>query len=172
MDRAEKEKLVAGLNETLGAAAVIVVTHYSGLNVAEMTELRRGMRKAGARFAVTKNRLTRRALEGTPYVELSALFTGPTAIAFSSEVTAAPKAAAEYAKRNEKLVILGGAMGETVLDAAGVKALAALPSLDELRARLVGTLTAPATKVARVLQAPGGQLARVFSAYGAKDDGD
>ena len=170
MDRAAKESWVADLGQTLRQAEVVVVTHYSGLDVAAMTELRRTVRDVGARFTVTKNRLTRRALAGTRYDGLSELFTGPTAIAFSTEVTSAPKAVAHYARKNDKLIIIGGAMGATLLSPDGVKALAAMPSLDELRARLIGTLKAPATKLAAVLQAPGGQVARVLAAYAAKNE--
>lgn len=166
MDRAAKKELVAHFHEVFSTTSVVVVTHYAGLSVAEATELRRQMRAAGASFKVTKNRLTRLALSGTPYESLQDLFVGQTAIAYSDDPVAAAKASVDFAKTNEKLVILGGAMGETRLDANGVKALASLPSLDELRGRLVGLIQAPATKVAGVLQAPAGQLARVFAAYG------
>jgi len=169
VDRTAKENWVTGLNQTLTAAEVVVVTHYNGMDVAAMTELRYSMREAGAQFTVTKNRLTRLALEGTRYGAISPLFDGPTAIAFSADVTAAPKAVADYARKNKNLIILGGAMGETILDADGVRALASLPSLDELRAQLIAVLLAPATKLAAVMQAPAGQVARVLSAYGEAD---
>ncbi|MDJ0951607.1 MAG: 50S ribosomal protein L10 [Alphaproteobacteria bacterium] len=169
MNRSEKEATVASLHQVFQDMALVVVTHQSGLTVAESTDLRRRMRDAGATYKVTKNRLTLRALEGTPFAGLASLFNGPTAIAFSTDPVAAAKVAVEFAKGNEKLVILGAGFGEEVLDANDVKALAALPSLDELRGKLVGLLQAPATKVAGVLQAPAGQLARVFSAYGSKD---
>lgn len=169
MDRTAKKELVAHFHEVFSKTSVVVVTHYTGLSVAEATELRRQMRTAGAGFKVTKNRLTRLALSGTPYEPLQDLFVGQTAIAYSDDPVAAAKASIDFAKSNQKLVILGGAMGETRLDADGVKALASLPSLDELRGKLVGLIQAPATKVAGVIQAPAGQLARVFAAYGAKE---
>ena len=166
MDRSQKEKLVASLNETLSAATSIVVTHQTGLTVAEVTELRRRMREAGAGFKVTKNRLARRALEGTKFEQLSALFKGPTAIAFSRDPVAAAKVAVEFAKKNEKLLIIGGGLGAQQLDAKGVNALATMPSLDQLRGKILGMLQTPATRIAGVLQAPGSKLARVFAAYG------
>ena len=169
MDRAQKQELVSSLKETFDASSVVVVAHYSGLNVAELTDLRNRMRDAGASFKVTKNRLTRLALEGTDKSEVSDLFTGPTAIGYSADPVAAPKVLSKFAKENEKLVILGGIMDSTLLDVDGIKQLASLPSLDELRGKLVGLLQAPATKVAGVVQAPAGQLARVFSAYGSSD---
>lgn len=169
MDRLEKEKTVASLNEVFSSTAVVVVTQNTGMTVAQLTDLRRKMREAGANFKVTKNRLTKLALRGTPYESLSDFLTGPTAIAYSDDVVAPARVAAKFAKANDQLVIVGGAMGQTVLDVGGVKALAELPSLDELRGKLVGLLQAPATKVAGVLQAPAGQLARVFGAYGSKD---
>jgi len=170
VDRAQKREVVSELNEVFANASAIVVTHYSGLNVAEITDLRRRMRDAGASFKVTKNRLTKLALDGTPYNEIADLFTGPTAIAYSDDPVAPAKVAVEFAKSNDKLIVLGGAMGETQLDQDGVKALAALPSLDELRGKIVGLVQAPATKVAGVLQAPAGQLARVLAAQGSKDE--
>jgi len=170
VDRAQKRQVVSELNEVFSNASAVVVTHYSGLNVAEITDLRRRMREAGASFKVTKNRLTKLALDGTPYGEIADLFTGPTAIAYSADPVAPAKVAVEFAKSNENLIVLGGAMGETQLDTDGVKALAALPSLDELRGKIVGLLQAPATKVAGVMQAPAGQLARVLAAQGAKDE--
>ena len=149
---------------TFEESAIVVVTHYSGLTVAELGVLRSQMREVGASFKVTKNRLTRLALEGTSYQSIDELFRGPTAIAYSADPVAAAKAAGGFAKTNDKLVILGGAMGDTRFDANGIKALATLPSLDELRGKLVGLIQAPATKVAGVLQAPAGQVARVISA--------
>ncbi|WCL55626.1 MULTISPECIES: 50S ribosomal protein L10 [Kordiimonadales] len=169
MERAEKQALVASLHEVFSDAASVVVVHYDGLTVAEMTNLRARMREVGASFKVTKNRLTRLALKGTEYEGIGDLLTGPTAIGYAADPVAAPKAIAAFAKENEKLRILGGGMGSTVLDINGVKALADLPSLDELRGKLVGLLQAPAQKLAAVTQAPAGQLARVFGAYGAKD---
>ena len=170
MERSRKEKIVNDLHDALESANMVVVTHNNGLTVAEATELRRSMRDAGASFKVTKNRLTRLALADTPYAGLADMFTGPTAIAFSEDVVAPAKVAVEFAKKNEKLVVVGGAMGENVLDVAGVKALASLPSLDELRGKIVGLLQAPATKVAGVVQAPASQLARVMGAYASKGE--
>lgn len=170
MDRPAKEQLVSDLHTVFEGSTSVVVTHYTGLSVAEMGDLRGQMREAGASFKVTKNRLTRLALTGTKYEGLSGLFRGPTAIAYADDPVAAAKAVVVYARKNEKLVVLGGAVGEDMLDADGVKALATLPSLDELRARLAGLLSAPATKVAGVLQAPAGQIARVISARSEQSD--
>jgi large subunit ribosomal protein L10 len=171
VDRAQKQALTDSLHQDLSDIVCLVVTHQTGLSVAEVTQLRRQMRGAGARYRVTKNRLMRRALEGTPFVGLAPLFTGPTAIAFSRDPVAAAKAAVEYANRNAKLTIIGGGLQGQVLDEAAVKALATLPSLDELRGRLIGLINAPATKLARLLQTPGGQLARVLAAH-AEASGD
>ncbi len=165
MDRARKEELVGELNGAFADAALVVVTHQSGLTVAESTDLRRRMREAGASFKVTKNRLVKLALVGTPYEGIADLFEGPTAIAYSADPVVAARVAVDFSKENEKLIVIGGAMAEDRLDEAGVKALATLPSLDELRGKLVGLLNSPATKVAGVLQAPAGQLARVLSAH-------
>ncbi len=170
MDRSQKEQLVAELNQTFGEVNLVVVTHQSGLTVSESTDLRSQIRAAGAGYKVTKNRLTRLALEGTKFEGMKDLFTGPTAIATSVDPVAAAKVCVDYADKNSKLVIVGGALGDQALDVEGVKALAKLPSLDELRGKLVGLLQAPATKVVGVLQAPAGQLARVMSAYGSKED--
>lgn len=170
MDRAQKEAAVAGLSQTFGQVNLVIVTQQSGLTVHESRILRRKVREAGASFKVTKNRLTRLALEGTKFQALQSLMTGPTALAYSEDPVAAAKVCVEFAKANEKLTIIGGALGEQLLDANGVQALAKLPSLDELRAKLVGLLQAPATKVAGVLQAPAGKLARVISAYGSQDE--
>jgi large subunit ribosomal protein L10 len=170
VDRTEKEKLVASLNHVLSDAVSVVITRQSGLTVAESTGLRRRMREAGAGFKVTKNRLARLALKGTPFEALSPMFTGPTAIAYSRDPVAAAKVAVEFANANEKLVIVGGALGTKALDPEGVKALATMPSLDELRGRMIGLLQAPATKIARVLQAPAGQIARVLKAHAEKGE--
>jgi large subunit ribosomal protein L10 len=170
VDRTQKEKLVASLNQALSSTAAIVVTRQSGLTVAEATRLRRRMREAGASFKVTKNRLARLALKGTPFEGLAPMFTGPTAIAWSQDPVAAAKAAVEFAKTNEKLVIVGGALGAKALDVAGVQALATMPSLDELRAKLLALLQTPATRIAGVLQAPAGQLARVLKARAEKGE--
>ena len=170
MDRAQKKELVAELNQTFEGAGLVVVTHQTGMTVGESSELRGQIRAAGAGFKVTKNRLTRLALEGTKYQTLQSLFTGPTAIAYSEDPVAAAKVCVEFANKNEKLTIVGGALGDKVLDVNEVKALAKLPSLDELRGKIIGVLQAPATKVAGVIQAPAGQLARVVSAYASKGD--
>lgn len=169
MNRSEKAEAIAELNRIFKDASLMVVTRQTGLTVQEVTDLRRKVRAAGASYKVAKNRLTLRALEGTPFKALGPLFRGPTAIAYSKDPVAAAKAVSAFAKDNEKLSIVGGALGENTLDVAGVQALATLPSLDALRARIIGLLQAPATKVAGVLQAPAGQVARVFSAYGARD---
>jgi large subunit ribosomal protein L10 len=170
VDRSQKEELVGSLNTALKDVACVVVTHQTGMTVEEVTELRRQMRAAGASFKVTKNRLARRALAGTKFERLSPMFTGPTAIAFSRDPVAAAKVAVEFANKNEKLRIVGGSLGAQQLDAEGVKTLATMPSLDELRGKLLGLLQTPATRIAAVLQAPGGQLARVLSAYAKKGE--
>jgi len=168
VDRTQKEDLVASLRATFEDTNMVVVTHYSGLTVTELGDLRGQMREAGASFKVTKNRLTRLALEGTKFEGLSDLFTGPTAIAYSEDSVAAAKVAVKFAKGNEKLVVIGGGLGSEVLDIDTVMALATLPSLDELRGKIVGLLNAPATRIAGVLQAPAGQVARVIGAYGSQ----
>lgn len=170
MNRSEKQDVVTALHQTFAESELVVITRSTGLTVAESTALRRRMREAGAGFRVTKNRLAVRALEGTRFASLADLFTGPTAIAYSKDPVAAAKVAVSFAKENEKLTVVGGAMGDQMLGPDGVMALATLPSLDELRARLAGMLQQPAAKVASVLQAPAAQLARVFSAYAAKSD--
>jgi large subunit ribosomal protein L10 len=169
MDRAQKAELVAELKQTFSETNVVVVTRNLGLSVAQSTQLRNKMREAGARYKVIKNRLALRALEGTPYAPISEMLTGPTAIATSSDPVAAAKIAVEFAKANDRLEIVGGAMGATLLDVNGVKALAELPSLDELRAKIVGLIQAPATKIVRTINEPAAKLARVFGTYGAKD---
>lgn len=170
MDRSEKQELVASLNRTFQTAGLVVVTRQVGLTVGEVTNLRGQMRAAGAGFKVTKNRLARLALAGTAYEPLNELFTGPTAIAFSQDPVAAAKVAVAFAKANDKLTIIGGALPGQVLDAAGISALATLPSLDELRGKIVGLLQAPAQKVAALAQAPAAQLARVLQAYADKGE--
>ena len=169
MDRAEKAELVAELKQTFSESNVVVVTRNLGLTVAQSTDLRNRMRNAGAAYRVTKNTLTLIALEGTTYAPLGGLLTGPTALATSADPVAAAKAAVDFAKTNDRLEIVGGAMGETVLDAKGVKALAELPSLDELRAKIVGLIQAPATKIARTINEPAAKLARVIGAYATKE---
>jgi large subunit ribosomal protein L10 len=167
--RAEKALVIDDLNAVFGRSGVVVVAHYKGLTVAELGVLRGQMRAAGARLRVTKNTLAKRALDGTPFAHLGDLFTGPTAIAVSSDPTAAPKVAVEYARRNDKLQIVGGGLAGTLLDPAAVRALAELPSLDQLRGRLVGLLNAPASRLVGVLQAPGAQIARVLQALADKE---
>lgn len=169
MDRAQKAELVAELNRTFSEAAVVVVTRNLGLTVAQSTDLRNKMRDAGASYRVAKNKLAKIASEGTAYTSVNDLLVGPTGLATSLDPVAAAKVAVEFAKTNDKLEIVGGAMGDTVLDVDGVKALATLPSLDELRAKIVGLVQAPATKLVQIVQAPAGQLARVMGAYAAKD---
>lgn len=164
MDRTQKEELVASFNDAFSSASLIVVTSQTGLTVAESTSLRKEMRDAGASFRVTKNRLTRLALKGTKFEHLSDLFKGPTAIAMSDDPVAAARIAVKFAEKNDKLVILGGGLDEQALDTAAVTALAKLPSLDELRAKLLGMIQTPATRLAGVTQAPAGQLARVLAA--------
>lgn len=171
MNRSEKAEAIAELNQIFKDANLMVVTRQSGLTVQEVTDLRRKVRAAGASYRVAKNRLMLRALEGTAFKSLGSMFTGPTAIAYSKDPVAAAKVIAAFAKDNEKLSIVGGALGENALDVAGVQALATLPSLDALRGKIIGLIQAPATKIAGVLAAPAGQVARVFSAYGAKEDG-
>jgi len=165
VERAAKRELVSTLNDVFSSTNVVVVAHYAGLTVADMQKLRTQMKQAGATVKVAKNRLAKIALEGTDVASISGLLKGPTLIAYSSDPVAAPKVAVNFAKANEKLVILGGAMGATTLNVDGVKALAVLPSLDELRAKLVGLIQAPATKIAQVVNAPATKLARVFGEY-------
>ena len=170
MDRAAKSELVTSLNGVFAKSAVVVVAHYKGLTVADMQKLRAQMKQAGATVKVTKNSLTKIALEGTDVASVQALMKGPTLIAYSGDPVAAPKVAVVFAKANDKLVILGGAMGKTALNPEGVRSLATLPSLDELRGKLVGLINAPATKLAQLANAPAAKLARVFGAYATKDE--
>jgi len=169
VDKAAKRELVGTLNDVFKTSGVVVVAHYAGLTVADMQKLRSQMKQAGASVKVTKNRLAKIALEGTDAATISGLLKGPTLLAYSTDPVSAPKVAVEFAKANDKLVILGGAMGATSLNANGVKALATLPSLDELRGTLIGLLQAPATKIAQLSTAPAAKLARVFGAYANKD---
>ncbi|MEZ5937674.1 MAG: 50S ribosomal protein L10 [Hyphomonadaceae bacterium] len=169
MDKAGKAEALEVLKGVFADSGVVVVTQYSGLTVAELTDLRVKLKGQGAGLKVIKNRLAKIALEGKGGDDAANLFSGPVAIAYSPDPVAATKVVAEFAKGNDKLVLVGGLMGDTVLDLNGVKTLASLPSLDELRGKLVGLIQAPATKIAGVLQAPGGQLARVVGAYAAKD---
>ena len=170
MDRAQKAEAVAQLKQTFQETGVVVVTRNLGMSVAQSSSLRIKMREVGATYKVSKNTLALIAIEGTPYANIGEMLTGPTALATSTDPVAAAKAAVDFAKTNDKLEIVGGAMGDTLLDANGVKALAELPSLDELRAKIVGLIQAPATKLAQVIQAPAAQLARVFGAYAAKEE--
>ena len=170
MDRAQKQESIESLKSVFADAGAVVVTHYMGLTVAEMTDLRLRLRKEGAAIKVVKNTLALKALDGKLGDKGEKLFTGPVAIAYGPDAVSAAKVAVAYAKENDKFKLVGGVLDQTnVLDEAGVRALATLPSLDELRGKLIGLIQAPATKVAGVLQAPAGQLARVFNAYATKD---
>lgn len=169
MDRAKKQAMVAELQETFESNNLVVLTHQSGLTVTEVSELRKQMREAGGSFKVTKNRLAKIALKGTKFEGMTDSFTGPTAIAVSKDPVAAAKIAVEFANKNEKLQIICGSLETEALDVDAVKFLAKLPSLDELRGKLVGMIQTPATRIAGVLQAPGAQLARVFSAYSSSE---
>ncbi len=170
VNRSEKEKLVVSLKSLFEDTNLMVVTRQSGLTVAESSDLRRRMREAGASFKVTKNRLARLALEGTKFAKLMPLFQGPTAVAMSDDPVAAARVAVRFAKDNDKLVIVGGALDDQELGIDRINALAALPSLDELRANIVAMLSTPATRIARVLNAPGAQVARVIAAYSEKGE--
>ena len=170
MDRAEKKEMVGQLHDVFAKSSVVVVARYSGLTVAQMQTLRKQMRAAGAKVQVAKNRLARIALDGTKVSSIGSLLKGPTLIAYSSDPVAAPKVATAFAKDFEKFVILGGALGATALNVDGVKSLATMPSLDELRAKLAGLLQAPATKLAQLSTAPAAKLARVFAAYADKSE--
>ena len=169
MDRSQKADAVAELKSTFGEVGVVVVTRNLGMSVKQSTDLRNKMREAGASYRVSKNKLAKIAAAETDYSVIADLLTGPTALATSTDPVAAAKVAIDFAKTNDKLEIVGGAMGKQLLDAEGIKALAALPSLDELRAKLVGLLVAPATKIATITQAPAAQLARVLNAYSEKE---
>ena len=168
MDRSQKADLVTELKQVFTETSVVVVTRNLGLSVAQSTDLRLKMRDAGAQFKVAKNRLALIALEGSKYSPIGDLLTGPTALATSIDPVAAAKVAVDFAKTTDRFEIVGGAMGDTILDVNGIKALAALPSLDQLRATIIGLVQAPATKIARTVSEPGAQLARVFGAYAAK----
>lgn len=170
MERAEKREFVTALNEVFKTSGSLVVAHYAGLSVAQMNDLRSKMREAGGTVKVAKNRLAKIALQGTESEGISDLFQGQTVIAYSDDPVTAPKVAVDFAKTNENLVVLGGAMGATALDVNGVKALATLPSIDELRAKIVGMISTPATRIAQVVGAPAGQVARVVNAYAQKDE--
>lgn len=169
MERAEKKELVTTLHQVFKSTGVIVVAHNKGLTVNQVNDLRNKMAEAGATVKVAKNRLAKLALDGTDATGIKGLFVGPTMVAYAADPVSAPKVAAAFAKANDKFVVLGGALGKTVMDANAVKALADLPSLDQLRGKLIGLIQAPATKIAGVLAAPGGQVARVINAYATKD---
>jgi large subunit ribosomal protein L10 len=172
LDRTEKHEFVASLAAVFADTSMVVVTRPSGLTVAEVTDLRKRFRASGSTYKVAKNRLAHLAVQGTQFEGLTPLLKGQTALAWSRDPVAVAKTAVEFARTNEKFVVLGGALGTQMLDAAGVKALSELPSLDALRAKLVGLIVAPATRIASVLQAPGGQLARVLAAFATKDEAD
>jgi large subunit ribosomal protein L10 len=164
VDRAAKQALVSTMHEVFKDTGVVVVAHNTGMVAAQSADFRKKIKEAGGKVRVVKNNLAKIAIKDTPYAGLTDLFKGPTLLAYSKDPVAAAKAANAYAKTNDKLVIIGGGMGNTVLDAKGVKALADLPSLDELRAKLIGLLNAPATKIARTVKEPGAKLARVVQA--------
>jgi large subunit ribosomal protein L10 len=170
VERAAKKEAVTELHKVFKASNVVIVAHYAGLTVADMQKLRAQLRQVGASAKVAKNRLAKIALDGTDAAIVAPLLKGPTVIAYSSDPVAAPKAATDFAKTHEKFVILGGAMGKIALTPDGIKALAALPSLDELRAKIVGLIQAPATKIAQVVTAPAAKVARVFQAYASKSE--
>ena len=169
MDRAQKRELVTTLNEEWKDTGVIVVAHYKGMTVAQMTDFRKRMKEAGGAVKVAKNKLAKLALKETDVEAISDLLKGQTCVAYSEDPVSAARVSVKYARENEKLIILGGAMGRTKLDSDGVKALADLPSLDELRAKLIGLLQAPAGKIARILNEPAGMLARVLAAKGSQE---
>ncbi len=169
MNRAEKQTEILELQKTFASNDIVIISHNKGMTVEQVTNLRRTVRATGGRYKVTKNTLAKRAIQGTEFESLSPLLTGPTGLTTSKDPVAAAKAIYDFAKTsNEKLVILGGFFSNTTLDAKAVETLAKLPSLNELRAKILGLLQAPATKVAGVVQAPAGQLARVISAYANK----
>ena len=170
MDRTEKREFVAELNQALQATTMVVVARNGGLTVAEASDLRRKMRASGSTYKVAKNRLAHLALEGTQFGGIMPLLKGPTALAWSTDPVSVAKAAVEFAKTNEKFQVMGGSLGTRALNADGIRALADLPSLNVLRAGLLGMISTPATRIAAILQAPGGQLARVFGAFARKDE--
>ena len=167
MDRAAKRELVTSLHDVFKDTGVVVVAHNTGMVAAQSAELRKRVKEAGGSVKVAKNNLVKLALKDTKAEGVTDLLKGPTILAYSKDPIAAARVAVKYAKENDKLVILGGAMGASILDANAVKALAELPSLDELRAKLIGLLNAPATKIARTVAEPGAKLARVIQAKAA-----
>lgn len=170
MLRVQKEQVVETLHETFAGATAVVVAHQNGLTVAQMEDLRSKMREAGAGIRVTKNRLAKRAVEGTQFENLTDMFAGPTTVAYSEDPVAAARVAVKFASDNDKFEVVGGGLDGRALSVDEVKALAALPSLDELRAKIVGMIATPATRLAQVTAAPAGQLARVFGAYGSLEE--
>ena len=170
MDRTEKREFVASLATVFAETSMIVVSRNNGMTVDQVTNLRVRMRQAGATYKVAKNRLATIALDGTQFDGIAHLLKGPTALAWATDPVAVAKVAVEFAKINDKFVLLGGALGTRTLNVEGIKALAELPSLDTLRAGLLGLIQGPATKVAGLLAAPAGQLARVFGAYATRDE--
>ena len=170
MDRTEKREFVAGLHEALQATTMVVVARNGGLTVIEASDLRRKMRASGSTYKVAKNRLAHLALDGTRFDGLKPMLKGPTALAWSTDPVSVAKAAVEFARTNDKFTVIGGSLGTRMLNADGIRALAELPSLNTLRAGLLGMLSTPATRIASILQAPGGQLARVFGAFARKDE--
>lgn len=166
--RAQKQEWIETTTGQVKSAEILLIAHYKGLTVAEMTALRANVRAAGAGFKVTKNLLVKRALVGSNYEKLADLFKGPTAVAYAKDPVSAAKALSEFSKKNDKLVLVGGAFGDTILDKEGIQQLASLPSMDELRAKIIAILQTPGTRIAGVLAAPAGQLARVFNAYATK----
>jgi len=172
VDRTEKREFVTSLGQVFAETSMVVVAQNKGLTVAEVSDLRRKMRASGSTYKVAKNRLAVLALEGTRFDGIKPMLKGPTALAWSQDPVAVAKTAVDYAKANDKFVVVGGALGAQMLDADGIKALADLPSLDALRARLVGMIQTPATRIAGILAAPAGQLARVLGAYARKDEAD
>ena len=164
MKRSDKNDFVQNLKEELKNSSSVVVAHYAGLSVSETDNLRKEMRSNGAKFKVTKNRLTKIALTGTPYESIEDLFAGPTAIAYSSDPVAPARVSVEFEKKFENFKILGGSYEGEKIDNAKINFLATLPSLDQIRAKLLGLLNAPAQKIASITQAPGGQLARLINA--------
>lgn len=170
MERAEKREFVSAMHEAFSGAGAVVVAGYTGLTVSEISAFRAKVKAVGGTVKVAKNRLAKIALQGTEAEHMGVFFKGQTLVVYSKDPIAAPKAAVDFAKTNEKLVIIGGAMGRTHLDENGVKALATMPSLDELRAKLLGMIQTPASRIAQVVNAPAAQLARVFAAYAKKDE--
>lgn len=166
MDKAEKKEMVAYLDQVFSESGAVVVTHYAGLTVAQLTDLRRKMAAVGAKFKVAKNRLAKIALDNTGRSAAAHLFKGQTGIAFAKDPVAAAKVALDYAKTNDKLIILGGVVGKSAVDEAGIKALASMPPIEQMRSKLLGALNAPGSKLVGTLNAPGQKLARQIAAPG------